>query len=248
MTKTAQKRAFHKAQLYRLLIKLLDNPKIAPNIFFKGGSCSAMLGFLDRFSVDLDFDLKKGANKKELRKELHQIFKDLDLIIKDESKKALQFFLKYQAPPGQRNTIKLEILDNPFHSVDYKPQRLREIDRTAICQTIESIFANKLVALTDRYKKRGALAGRDIYDIHYFFSHGFSYKKEIIEERIGKSYLVYLKQLKKFIQNKVTQKVINQDLNFLLPYKKFNAIRETLKTETLMLLEDEIASHNKNSK
>lgn len=248
MTEIAQKRAFHKAQLYRLLIKLLDNPKISPNIFFKGGSCSAMLGFLDRFSVDLDFDLKEGADKKELRKELRGIFKDLDLTVKDESKKALQFFLKYQAPEGQRNAIKLEILDNPFHSIDYSPQHLKEIDRTAICQTIESIFANKLVALTDRYKKRNTIAGRDIYDIHYFLSRGFNYKKEIIEERTGKPYLVYLKQLKKFIQNKVTQKVINQDLNFLLPYKRFNIIRETLKTETLMLLEDEITRHNKNSK
>jgi len=248
MIKQTQKRAFHKAQLYRLLIKLLDNPKIAPNIFFKGGTCSAMLGFLDRFSIDLDFDLRKVANKKELRKELRRIFKDLNLIIKDESKKALQFFLKYQAPQGQRNVVKLEILDNPFKSIDYKSQYLKEIDRMAICQTIESIFANKLVALTDRYKKRGTVAGRDIYDIHYFFSRGFNYKKEIIEERTGKSYLTFLKQLKKFIQDKISQKVINQDLNFLLPYKKFNVIRETLKIETLMLLEDEITSHNKNSK
>lgn len=244
MVKEVQKRAFHKAQLYRLLIKLLDNQKISPNIFFKGGTCSIMLGFLDRFSVDLDFDLKKGIDKKELRRELHSIFKDLNLFVKDESKKALQFFLRYQAPQGQRNAIKLEILDNPFKSIDYEPQYLREIDRMAICQTIESIFANKLVALIDRYKKRGTLAGRDIYDIHYFFSHGFNYKKEIIEERTGKPYLVFLKQLKKFIQNKVNQKVINQDLNFLLPYKKFNAVRKTLKTETLMLLEDEIASRS----
>ena len=60
-----QQRAYHKAQLYRLLIRLLDNQKIASDIFFKGGTCSSMLGFLDRFSVDLDFDLKKGADKKD---------------------------------------------------------------------------------------------------------------------------------------------------------------------------------------
>ena len=83
--------AFHKAQLYRLLIRLLDNYNIAPNILFKGGTCSQMLGFLDRFSVDLDFDLKPGADKELLRKELHSVFKDLNLKIKDESKRALQF-------------------------------------------------------------------------------------------------------------------------------------------------------------
>jgi len=235
-----QQRAYHKAQLYRLLIRLLDNPRIASDIFFKGGTCSSMLGFLDRFSVDLDFDLKKGADKKELRQELHSIFKDLDLTVKDESKKALQFFLKYQAPSSQRNTIKLEIIDNPFDSIDYNAQYLQDIDRTAICQTLESIFANKLVALTDRHKKEGSVAGRDVYDIHYFFSHGFDYKKEIIEERTKKSTISYLKELRGFIDKKVTQKVINQDLNFLLPYKRFNALRKTLKTETLMLIDDEI--------
>lgn len=243
MVNITQKRAYHKAQLYRLLIKLLDNPNISHNIFFKGGTCSLLLGFLDRFSVDLDFDLKKGADKEKLRKELHFVFKELDLTVKDESKEALQFFLKYKAKEGERNAIKLEILDNPFKEIDYKAQYLKDIGRTAICQTIESIFANKLVALTDRYKKRKSIAGRDIYDIHYFFSHGFSYKKGIIEERTNKSCLAYFKELKKFIKDKITQKTIDQDLNFLLPYKKFDVIRKTLKTETLMFIEEEIKNY-----
>jgi len=68
MINISQQRAYHKAQLYRLLIRLLDDPEIASNIFFKGGTCSAMLGFLDRFSVDLDFDLKKGSNKINLER------------------------------------------------------------------------------------------------------------------------------------------------------------------------------------
>lgn len=240
MLNQEKQNALHKAQLYRLLICLLDNKKIAPNIFFKEGTCAAMLGFLDRFSIDLDFDLKKGANKQELRKELHLIFKNLGLEIKDESKKALQFFLKYQAPQGQRNTMQLEILDNPFLSIDYKAQYLKEIGRTAICQTKESIFANKLVALTDRYKKRKTIAGRDVYDIHYFFSHGYDYKPEIIKERTGKTALLYMKELKAFIKNKMSQTIINQDINFLLSDKKFKILSKTLKIETLIMISDEI--------
>ena len=240
MINISQQRAYHKAQLYRLLIRLLDDPEIASNIFFKGGTCSTMLGFLDRFSVDLDFDLKKRSNKNKLRKRLYKVFNDLNLKIKDESKNALQFFLLYQAPEGQRNTIKLDILDNPFETIDYHPQYLKDIDRMAICQTKESIIANKLVAITDRYKKRKTIAGRDVYDIHFFLSHGFNYKKEIIKERTNKSVLLYLQELKMFIRTKITQKIINQDLNFLLSYKQFNSIRKTLKIETLMLIEDEI--------
>jgi len=240
MTNQKQQKAQHKSQLYRLLIALIDNNEISPNIFFKGGTCCMLLGFLDRFSVDLDFDLKEGSSKKRLREELHLIFNELNLEIKDESKEALQFFLKYEAPADQRSTIKLEILDKVFESNDYKPQYLEPIDRTAICQTIESMFANKLVALIDRYKKRNTIAGRDLYDIHYFFNQGYDYKKEIIKERTKKEPLIYFKELKNFIENKVTQKIIDQDLNFLLPNKKFRAIRKSLKTETLVIVKDEI--------
>ena len=81
MNSEKQKKAYHKIQLYRLLTSLIDNKKVAPNIFFKGGTCCLMLGFLDRFSIDLDFDLKQGADKKKLRKELHSIFKELNLEI-----------------------------------------------------------------------------------------------------------------------------------------------------------------------
>jgi predicted nucleotidyltransferase component of viral defense system len=246
MNNQKQKRAYHKVQLYRLLMSLIDNKKIAPNIFFKGGTCCSILGFLDRFSVDLDFDLKRGVDKEKLRKELHSVFKDLNLEVKDESKKALQFFLRYQAPVGQRNIIKLEILDKTFRSNDYKAQYLIEIDRVAVCQTIETMFANKLVALTDRYKKRGTIAGRDIYDIHHFFSQGYNYKEEIVKERTGQTAISYLKKLKKFIADKITQKIINQDLNFLLSNKKFQSIRKVLKTETLMLIEDEIQNNRTN--
>ena len=240
MLNQKQKEAYHKAQLYRLLINLIDNKIIAPNIYFKGGTCCSMLGYLDRFSVDLDFDLKKGADKDLLRKELFRVFEKLDLVIKDESETPLQFFLKYQAPDKERNALKLEIIDNPFHSIDYKLQSLKDIDRTIVCQTLECMFANKLIALTDRYKKRGTIAGRDIYDIHYFFSHGYNYKKGVIKERSGQTSHDYFKELVIFIEEKITQKIIDQDLNFLLPSKKFHAVRKTLKTETLMFLRDAI--------
>lgn len=240
MSNQRRQRAYHKAQMYRLLIKIIDNEKLSSDFFFKGGTCCAMLDYLDRFSVDLDFDLRKGADKKELRKECHSIFDKLDLEIKDESKEALQFFLKYQAPPGERSTIKLEILDNPYQSIDYETKYLDDIDRTAICQTLESMFANKLVALTDRYEKRETVAGRDVYDIHHFFSHNYDYKEEIIKERTNQSVVSYLEDLHDFIKDKVTQKTIDEDLNFLLSNKKFQAIRKSLKQETLVLIKDEI--------
>ncbi len=234
----------HKVQMNRLLSEILDDKELAVSVFFKGGTCAKMLGFLDRFSVDLDFDLSEKADKKKLRKKLHQIFKVLDLEIKDESADALQFFLKYSTPKGNssRNTIKLEILDKIYSSNEYKPRYINEIGRTAVCQTIETMFSHKLIAPMDRYESYGKLAGRDIYDIHYFFLQEYSYNPEIIKERRGVSLLEHLKSLEQFINEKVTIKVIEEDINTLLDYEKFSKIRKHLKLELLNYVKAEIKS------
>jgi predicted nucleotidyltransferase component of viral defense system len=46
-------------------------------------------------------------------------------------------------------------------------------------QTKDTIFANKLVALTDRK----SLANRDIYDIYFFFKNSFDINEDLIFER-----------------------------------------------------------------
>lgn len=229
--------SYHKVQLFRLLTEILDSP-IAKNIYFKGGSAAAMLGFLDRFSVDLDFDLKLNANKKAIDKNLRKIFLDLDLKISQKSNKSLFYLLKYSAKLGSRNTIKLSLIDLALKSNIYSPFHLSEIDRFAFCQTKETMFANKLVAMTDRYKKHKMIAGRDIYDIHHFFLSGFKYNIAVIKERTGKQPASYLKDLIKFIDNKVTDRIINEDLSFLLNHEKFQLIRKVLKKETLMFLKN----------
>lgn len=233
----------HLIQLYRLLTEILDNDYLSKNIYFKGGTCASMLGYLDRFSIDLDFDLDKNISKngkKLIDRELKIIFKELSFEIKQKSASTLYYVLKYQSKPGLRNTIKLSLIDNKFKSNKYKPSFLKEIDRYAICQTIETMFGNKLVAVTDRYKKYRTIAGRDIYDIHYFFINGYKYNREIIKERTGKNTDSYLKELIKFIDKKVNGKVISEDLSFLLPAEKFQTIKKVLKSETLMFLKNEI--------
>lgn len=232
--------AYHKMQLYRLLTAIIDDERIATHLCFKGGTCAAMLGFLDRFSVDLDFDLLGKVDKKNLRPYFHQLFTDLDLRVKDESKTTLQFSLRYEAEPHQRNTIKLDALDQGFKANVCQPQYLPEIDRFLNCQTIETMFANKLVAIVDRFERNNAIAGRDVYDIHHFFIKGYNYEAGVIRERRGVKVNKYLKELIDFIKKHITQTIINQDLNTILPPDEFSKIRKTLKNETLTLLQDEL--------
>jgi predicted nucleotidyltransferase component of viral defense system len=236
-----QKDAVHKAWLYRLLAELYDDPVIADALFFKGGTCAAMLGRLDRFSVDLDFDYTGSKkNLSVIRRKMENIFSKLGLETKDKSRIVAQYFLKYPAPVGERNTLKIDTTFPPPKSNTYRAERFSDIDRIITCQTVETMFANKLVAIIDRWEKKESLAGRDLYDIHYFFLRGFLYNPAVIEERRKTSVAAYLKKLSGFIEKKFTDKVITQDLNLLLPPEKFKQARKTIKREVLMFLRDEI--------
>ena len=230
---------FHKIQLYRLLTAIIDSD-LSKSIYFKGGTAASMLGFLDRFSVDLDFDMEKDISINKFNSELQKIFKELDFEVDKKSKKSLYYVLKYQSKLGLRNSIKLSFISLKFKSNVYKPFYLSEIDRYAVCQTVETMFGNKLVALIDRYKKIKTIAGRDLYDIHHFFIKGYDYDEAIIKERTGKKTVAYFKELAEFITKKITDKIVTEDLSFLLSPDNFKKIRLVLKKETLMLLQDEI--------
>ena len=231
----------HKSQLNRLLIEIIDQPILAHNLAFKGGSCASMLGFLDRFSVDLDFDVAPTANLNQLRVEFRGIFEKLDLTILKEFDNILFYQIRYRADPGKRNSIKVSANSIAITANQYRVQYFPEIDRMMNSQTIETMFANKLVTITDRYNIHRTVAGRDIYDIHYFMVHGYAYHGPVIQERTGLSPQEYFGQLIDFIKEHVTQTIINEDLNTLLPNKKFQQIRKILIPETLSLLAREQA-------
>lgn len=230
----------HKSYLNRILIEIIDNPRLSQQLAFKGGTCALMLGFLDRFSVDLDFDLFDKAQIPILRKEFHAIFNKMGLTVAKEYDKILFFQVKYVTENrNKRNSIKISAHDLPVAANDYIVQYFKEIDRLMKCQTIETMFANKLVAVTDRYAKHKSIAGRDIYDVHHYFLQGYRYKGAVIQERTGLSPEKYFTELIEFIKKHITQTVINEDLNTLLPNDRFQQIRKILIPEMLHFLETE---------
>ncbi len=236
------KDARHKGWLYRTLTNIADDPFLVNVLAFKGGTCAAMLGFLDRFSVDLDFDYRgEERTFDEAREHLEKIFTNLGLVIKDQNPRIPQYFLKYPAPEGERNTLKIDMSFPPVAANIYEARQFSDIDRILTCQTIETMFANKLAALTDRFQKSGSIAGRDIYDIHFFFENGRRYTEAVVAERTGKPISAFFRDLIEFIEQKVTNGMLSEDLNILVPPETFRRIRKTLKQETLAFLRDELA-------
>lgn len=239
------KDARHKGWLYRTISGIADDPFLASALAFKGGTCAALLGLLDRFSVDLDFDYR-GAEPTfdEARERLEKIFTTLGLTIKDKSPRIPQYFLKYAAPDSERNTLKIDMSFPPVTANIYETRRFTDIDRILTCQTIETMFANKLAAITDRFQKNGSIAGRDIYDIHFFFENGHTYTEEVLVERTKKPITDFFRDLIEFIEQKVTDGILAEDLNTLVPPKTFRRIRKTLKQETLIFLREELVKYS----
>lgn len=242
------KDAIHKAWMYRLLVAIADDAFLVTHLRFKGGTCAAMREFIDRFSVDVDFDLIDENKIREVQTHLEKIFKKLGLGIKDKSQKAPQYFLRYplDGSENMRNTLKLDIAFPPPKNNTYELVRLDEIDRIMNCHTIETMFANKLTTPLQRFEQHGSIAGRDFFDIHTFFLRGYSYNEKVIFEKTEKSPSQLIQILKKFIEQRVTQTHIDEDLNTLLKPDDFKKIRKVLKPEVLMFLADEIVRNAKN--
>jgi predicted nucleotidyltransferase component of viral defense system len=54
----------HKTILFQILKDIFSDTAISPFLGFKGGSAALMFHSLDRFSVDLDFDLLDDSRER----------------------------------------------------------------------------------------------------------------------------------------------------------------------------------------
>ena len=234
----------HKNQLYILLKEILKDPLLSQNLMFKGGTYASLRGVLDRFSIDLDFDLPDRSKKEDIRKRCYEIFTKLELEIKDESKRHLQFFLKYDALEGERNTLKLEINDDVSKYNGYEKVLLEQINMYCNGHTLDTMFANKLFACKARYDKNGKIAGRDFYDIYKFFLQGLSINEKVIEERSGLEYVNYLKSLIAFIKKHLTKTLLSQDLNPLVKQRDLDKLLPHINEDIVSFLKDEISRIN----
>ena len=167
-------------------------------------------------------------------------FLSLGLGIKDQSSSVPQYFLKYPNKLKGRSILKVDVTFPAPVANEYEAIYFSDLAKTLQCQTIESMFSNKLVALIERYEKNNSIAGRDIFDINSFYQKNIKYRRDIIEERRSSSLLIFFKELKIFVQDKITQQTIDEDLNPLLSSIEFKKIRKFLKQEMLFFIDEQL--------
>ena len=97
-----------------------------------------------------------------------------------------------------------------------------------------SIFAHKLVALSERMKNR------DLFDVDYFFKQWFPIKKEIITERTWLSYKEFLEKLLVIIQQNYKPNTILAEIWDLISNKQKEFMKTKMIDEVLWFIQLEL--------
>lgn len=150
--------AKHRTILLQILKELYSNSKTSTRLGFKGGTALYLLYDLNRFSVDLDFDLLESESEQEIEQSLESTLKNFGQIKSLINKRnSIQAILSYSSDSQK---IKIDISKRDFGS-SYELKNLYGLSLNVMVK--EDLFANKLVAASERQ----SFAIRDIYDIHF---------------------------------------------------------------------------------
>src|SRR3989338_2314247 len=162
----------HKTILFQILKDMYSDTAISPFLGFKGGTAAVLFYGLDRFSVDLDFDLLDERKEDIVFERVTEIIQKYG-VLKDSYKKRYSLFclLSYE---DEAHNIKVEISRRQFGST-YNIQSYLGVSMLVMTQ--EDMFAHKLMAMSERIGK----TSRDIYDVWFFLKKRFPINREIVE-------------------------------------------------------------------
>ena len=229
----------HRKILYDLIRDIYKSPAGA-YLGFKGGTMLYFFHQLDRFSVDLDFDLLDESRKDEVYIEVRKILQRYGKI-RDEADKNFTLFFVLSYGEGEHG-VKVEISKRMEPRSVFETRNFYGVDVKIM--KLEDSFANKLVAAVERKR----VANRDFYDIYFLLQKNILFNAEIIRQRTGKSEHDFLIVLRKYIEKEQSQRGILEGLGELLDEKQKRWAKENLKKELLVSIDFLLDKKDVNSK
>ncbi|OGH64778.1 MAG: hypothetical protein A2821_01335 [Candidatus Magasanikbacteria bacterium RIFCSPHIGHO2_01_FULL_41_23] len=221
--------ATHKKILLQILKDIYADKSIAPFLGFKGGTAAYLFYGLDRFSVDLDFDLLDATKEEYIFDQIKNIIVKYGVIKEAHIKRFnLLFILAYSKKLKNAQNVKIEINRRNFGS-KYSLKSYLGISMLVMDQP--DMFANKLMAMYERLGK----TNRDIFDVYFFEQNNWPINKGLVENRVN---MPYRELLEKLIANleKLNDRKILDGLGELLTEKQKIWAKAKLKSETLFFL------------
>lgn len=216
----------HKNILIKILKDIYTDSSIGSLLGFKGGTAAYLFYNLDRFSVDLDFDLLDKIKEEYVFSRVEQIVKNYGQIKEARKKRFNLFFLLSYEEKAQN--IKVEISRRSFGS-QYELKTYLGISMLVIKK--QDMFANKLMAMYERFGK----TNRDIYDVWFFLRENWPINKEIVEKRSEMSFRALLEKCISSLKS-VENRHILGGMGELLNEKQKIWAKNHLKQDTIFLL------------
>ncbi len=221
----------HKNILLQILKDIFTNSAIGPILGFKGGTAAYLFYDLNRFSVDLDFDLLDLAKEKYIFEGIKTILERYGNLKEAEKVGWNLFFeLSYKDKEHNSPNIKVEINLRDFGS-RYDIKSYLGISMKVMVK--EDMFAHKLVAMLEREEKERT--NRDVFDAWFFLKNNWSINKELVEKRTGISFKDYLKKCIDVLE-KMNNSNILAGTGELLDEKQKAWAKKNLISDTLFLL------------
>lgn len=216
----------HKTILLQILKDIYSDTTISPFLGFKGGTAAYLFYDLDRFSVDLDFDLLDETKEEIVFSGIEKIIKNYGKIKEARKKRFNLFFLISYEEKAQN--IRVEVNRREFGSC-YELKTFLGISMLVMKK--EDMFAHKLVALQERMGR----TNRDLYDVWFFLKNNWPINEEIIKKRTEMDLKEFLEKGVKLVE-KLPERSILAGMGELLDEKTKIWAKKNLKKDLLFLL------------
>lgn len=219
----------HKNILVQILIDIYSDTTIGPYIGFKGGTSAYLFYGLERFSVDLDFDLLLESEENNVFEKVLKIVRKYGTVKEAQKKRFNLFFLlSYDKKEENAQNVKIEINRRIFGS-KYEVRAFNGVSMLVMVK--EDMFANKLVAMHERLGE----TNRDIFDVWFFSKNNWGINKEIVEKRTEMQYKDFLVKCIKELEEMNGNNILN-GIGELITEKQKAWVKSKLKLETILQL------------
>ncbi|MDO8657222.1 MAG: nucleotidyl transferase AbiEii/AbiGii toxin family protein [Candidatus Levybacteria bacterium] len=220
----------HEQILKNILRDIYTTTDLEGKLAFKGGTCLYLFYGLDRFSVDMDFNLLAEDFNDQLVTDILKKY----LTIDDRFNK---YFTWFWLGSYEKSNPKIKVeINKRVHPDKYINKDFYGL--TIPIMAPDLMFAHKLCAITDRKK----LQNRDLFDAHFMFTKQFDINEEIIKIRTDKTLKEYFIYLIDFIEKNVNPNTILDGLGELINDQQKDRVKATLKRDLLFDLKSRVQS------
>lgn len=216
----------HRSALIAVLEGIYSDKSLAPLLGFKGGTAVYLFYDLDRFSVDLDFNLLDEKEENSVFEKLAELLPKFGTLREKHIKHFTLFFLLSYAK-GERE-LKIEISRRKVLA-HYGVKAYLGVPMLVMNR--EDMFAHKLMAMCERKSP----VNRDLYDVWFFFHKLWPINEKIVVERSGMTFMDYLRKAIDHVEHYKNAYILDGIGELLTDKQKF-WVKDHLKEDLLFQL------------